>query len=433
MRTFIKFLFLFCAVSSELTVQASTEKLDLNSAINVAISKSPRIKQTVARKSELDWAETESFSGFLPNVSVSANHFFDNTFQVLQFPPIGTFSLLYPYSTFNLDASLTVFDGFQTYNRFRAAKLAYKASELEDSYTRLQVEEEVSLKFYQALAAQDLAAVADQNLKTLEDHLSKVQTQIRVGTATKFDILRIEVQLNDARSEKLNAEDSFALARMSLAQTLGQSSDLGTLVGELPLPNPDKLKNLKGPEDVKRADIIAKDLQVEAAERRQSESNGFWYPKLSVIGEYQLYNNVDHTLDNSTTAYKNTYFIGASLSWNLFDGGASVARSQEAIYKERQVEALAEIAKLQMPYDLSLWKRRYLYNTQVYLAKKSDVIKAEESVRLATLGLRAGTRTSSEVLDAELDLFRARAGAVKAQADAAEAQINLELAIGQRI
>jgi outer membrane protein TolC len=52
-------------------------------------------------------------------------------------------------------------------------------------------------------------------------------------------------------------------------------------------------------------------------------------------------------------------------------------------------------------------------------------------VRLATLGLKAGTRTHTEVLDAELELFRARAGVIKAQADAMEAFINLELSLGE--
>ena len=46
---------------------------------------------------------------------------------------------------------------------------------------------------------------------------------------------------------------------------------------------------------------------------------------------------------------------------------------------------------------------------------------------------RAGTRTSSETLDAELDLFRARAGVVNAQVNASEAQIRLELALGRRL
>jgi len=53
-------------------------------------------------------------------------------------------------------------------------------------------------------------------------------------------------------------------------------------------------------------------------------------------------------------------------------------------------------------------------------------------VRLATLAVRAGTKTHSEALDAELELFRARAGIIHAQIDAAEALSSLQLALGRR-
>src|SRR6185437_11871574 len=97
--------------------------------------------------------------------------------------------------------------------------------------------------------------------------------------------------------------------------------------------------------------------------------------------------------------------------------------AQEAIESGRQLD-------LEAPEDFDMWKRRYLYNTALYQARQRSVQESEESVRLATLGVRAGTQTHSEALDAELDLFRARAGVVRAQIDAARALSNLELAVG---
>jgi outer membrane protein TolC len=413
-------------------VEAAT--LDLDGAVREAMGDSPVLKHSGAAVDESSWAKVEAISGFLPKVSLSANHYFDNTFQYLTLggPAQTTFSLIYPYSTFSIDASLTLFDGFETYYRVKAAGLNTRASELNYSYEKLKVEEDVKLKFYQALAAQALLAVTDQNLKTLEDHLSKVQSQTRVGTATKFDLLRVEVQMNDAKSDKLAAQDAVALSLMKLAQAMGKESEDRNLVGELPVPTANKL-NLPVAQSSVRPDIQASKLRAEAAENKKIGSRGFWYPRVSLISQYLLYDNVDRNWDNSAQTYHNTYFIGASLSCNIFDGAASLARSKEAVYQATAAQASTRITELQAPIDLELWKRRYALNTQIYLAKKSDVEKAEESVRLATLGIRAGTRTSTEVLDAELDLFRARAGVVRAQVDAAEAKINFELAVGQRI
>jgi outer membrane protein TolC len=52
---------------------------------------------------------------------------------------------------------------------------------------------------------------------------------------------------------------------------------------------------------------------------------------------------------------------------------------------------------------------------------------------LAQEGRRAGVRTSTELLDAESDLFRSRAGLITAQMGAIEALVNLELVSGQKL
>ena len=57
--------------------------------------------------------------------------------------------------------------------------------------------------------------------------------------------------------------------------------------------------------------------------------------------------------------------------------------------------------------------------------------KSEESFRLAKVGQKEGTRTTTDLLDAEAELFRAKANAINAQIGSIEALLNLELATGQ--
>jgi outer membrane protein TolC len=68
----------------------------------------------------------------------------------------------------------------------------------------------------------------------------------------------------------------------------------------------------------------------------------------------------------------------------------------------------------------------------LYKAKLTDIEEAKESARLATVGFKAGTRTTTDVLDAEYEEYRASAGLVQAQINALEALINLELVTGKR-
>jgi outer membrane protein TolC len=83
--------------------------------------------------------------------------------------------------------------------------------------------------------------------------------------------------------------------------------------------------------------------------------------------------------------------------------------------------------------DLEFWRRKFLYFVNLTQARTGDVGKSAESVRLARAGLKEGTRTTSDLLDAESELFRARAGAINAQVGSIESLLNLEVALGKSL
>ena len=91
------------------------------------------------------------------------------------------------------------------------------------------------------------------------------------------------------------------------------------------------------------------------------------------------------------------------------------------------------MGELKAANDVEFWKKKLMYFISVYQSRQSDIQKAGESVRLAKEGRKVGVRTNTDLLDAELELFRAQASSVNAQIGAVEALINLELATGQKI
>jgi outer membrane protein TolC len=219
---------------------------------------------------------------------------------------------------------------------------------------------------------------------------------------------------------------------------MGLPKDDRALLGDLPVLSGDEfLKNLpdhyeEGPE------LKAKRLQALGANDEGEAADGSWFPKLSLIGQYQWYNSPAYLADGSGQNYfkfgsdfQKDYFIGASASWDI-PGGRSLAVVNEAKERAKQAEADFDAARLQAPYQFDLWKRRLTSNVALYQAKLADVDKAKESVRLATVGFKAGTKTTTDLLDAELEQYRASAGLVQAQLNAWEALINLELVTGKR-
>lgn len=431
---FIAFIFLLCPVFCVETVSAETQTLGLRQAIAEAMEKNPQLRQTEAAVMEASWKPLEALSGNLPQIQFTASHLFDVKFQTLDFSVAGqssVFPLVQPETQANFDISWRVFDGFKGINNYRAAKLYSEASQYNLASTKFVLEEEVRYKFFNALGTQALQAVAEQNVVTLKDHLTKTQEILRRGSATKFDLLRVEVQLEEAQSEKLAADDAAAVARKALSVAMGmEQDDARTLTGELPAPDEKLIEDPFTNEFSARSDIAAAQRRADAASLQHSASIGSWIPSVTFAAEKTFYNNVTTDIYSQ---YRDAYFFAVNVTWNVFDGGASLSRFKQTAYQAEQAQAALDAIRLSAPEDLETWKRRFYYNVELYRAKRRAVETAQESVRLANLGYGAGTRTSTDVLDAELDLFRAKAGVVRAQLNGIEAAGRLEVALGKKI
>jgi len=415
--------------------------LTLDDAQNQALQQSPDYQKAHALESEMSWHQYQSIAeGFLPQVSITGQHFFTENYSYLNVefgsPTPLQFPEIYPQTSLNLDAKMDIFDGFKNLHQVDASDRSHQAAQILLDWSSFQIQEQVRLKYFQALAAKILLDMANENVKTLEDHLRIVQDRLQNGEATKYDLLRVDVQLSTAKSNQIEASDNVVLTRESLAQVMGLKQDDRPLSGDLPVINTDKIvSQLTAVDFNERPDVKARIMQAESAEDQSAAEGSFWVPKVSLIGEYQFYNVPDYLTTglSNNDDFRTDYFFGAAATWDIFDGGISLAKAKEAEAKSNQAQDDFKAAQIQAPYDFDLWKRKLISSGAVYQAKLTDVDEAAESVRLATLGFQAGANTTTDVLDAELDKFTASAGLVQAQVGMLEAVINLELAIGKRL
>lgn len=436
-RLFLGLLFLggFFSISSSFAIE-TTPALSLGEAVSQANEHSPLLQKKEAERSEGKWRQIEGTSVFLPTVTLSGTHFFEKRYQYLNIPGAGgtttVFPQIFPTTSGTLSAKWLLFDGLANVNTFQAANKAKSAAEKEYEWAKYQLEREVSLAYSKIIAAKKLDDVAEENLKTLENHLSQVKNLEQGGVATHYDVLRVESQLSEAQAELLQAKDNIEIAKEKLGQLLGLEAAIDVTENELHTPSAEKVTKLTFKNDSEqRLDITAFRDRVDASLSMDRANNRFWMPKIGMLADYIQYNNLTNSMSD-WSRYRTAWSAGFFLSWELFNPRA-FAQGKEETYKAIQNEKALQSTLLQAPVDFAFWKKRYLYSAKLYDAKKSDLERATETVRLAQAGFKAGVRTTTEVLDAELDLFRARAGIVNAQMNATEAKIKLELALGESI
>jgi outer membrane protein TolC len=429
---------LVCFLSASGVAFAQGEGLTLDRAVRDALDRSPEIQYSRASEEVASAKKQESLSGFLPTLSASAYHLTNVKYQSFSVVGLGPGPLavpvVVPQTSLKFTATLPIFDGLRNLNEYKAASALQESAMNENEWREFTIDQEVRRAYYRALAAQKLAEVAAQNIKTLEDHATHVEARKKGGVATQYDVLRVEVQLDEAKSQKLLADDNVILERKRLARVMGLPDDQRELTGELPTPT-----ELKAIEELTvenavndRKDILALRQTEQSTDLAKAAQHFWWVPSFGAFTDYEIYNNSNFSLSDSS-AFHNAYDVGLSLHWNLFDGGASIAKAREASAKLRQSHASVELETQKLPENLETWKRRYAYGSALYRTATSDIRKSEESVRQAQEGFKQGVRAVSEQLDAQLDLFRSRASQVNAQLTAAEALINLELTVGRKI
>lgn len=411
------------------------QSLTLQEALNIAKENNSVIRQLRLKYDSAEWGRIKAMSTYLPKLSLRGQHLLDDKFQVEPVNFSGStipFAVALPYTEFDLRAEYTLFEGFAGVNQYEADRMQEKASELELARAEFQLERDVRARFYQALGAQILQVVAEQRVKNLTEHLNTSKRFVQNGVTTNYDVLRIDVQLADAKNDQLQAEDNVVLAKNRLAQVLGQSAVTQSLAGDFPSIEKIMIPEDFAPSDKQRDDIQAKLLKEESAHKMSQAAKAWWSPKVNVYAEKQYYDYTDRDWQYSDH-YNDAYFVGLTLNWEFFDGGVALANQKQAANQAAIEAETAREALLELPQEFDLWKRKYQRSVLIYRSNSLSITKAQEAVRQATNGRKAGTRTINDVLDSELELNQTKAKMVQAQIDAIEALGNLELASGKKL
>lgn len=426
------------AWGNSLKDQSSARLTPLSQWVSMAQERSPDHQKLKAQTKMMQWEGNQGWLNLLPTLTLNAQHVFQKKYQVLDVNLGGISASLpqiYPTTTTGLEARWTLFDGFANIVVLRASSHLNQAAEHQAIWLEFKMEREVALSYAQAIAAQQLEAVSVMNLKTLQEHVQQIQLLKKGGLATHYDELKVQTQISEAEAEHLQALDNSQIALMNFKQTLGGlaedspilPSDLSEFQSYFKPDVQNKVKDLTYHPEY-REDLASLEKQEMAEESLTSAKNRYWVPRIGLSARLDYYNNQTDGLAD-WNHYRQAYNIAAFLSWELFNP-RTLTNAKIQTYSTEMSRHQLEVTQLKAPVDFEFWKKRYLYSLKLYQAKKTDVERAQETVRLAQVGFKAGVRTSSEVLDSELELFRARAGLVHAEMNGIEAVLKLELTSG---
>lgn len=311
-----------------------------------------------------------------------------------------------------VEVGYNIYTSGQRPARIRAAQQQVRFDQLAVEVAEQDLRFNVADAYYNLQEADEAVRIQESAVRNAEASLRDTQALERAGLGTRFDVLRAQVQLANARQDYTNALSNQRIRRRQLVQGLAApvyvdlaAADPVAIAGSWPLTLPETVvlavKN--------RAELEQQLAQRELAEQQRRLALGALGPAVNLRVQYEVLNNLRDTL-----GFGDGYSVTAGLSWNFFDGGAARARANQQEANKAIAEARFALAReniqLQVETAFSTLQSTFLNIG----TNRQAVAQAGEALRLARLRFQAGVGTQTEVINAENDLTRAEGNLVTA-------------------
>ena len=201
---------------------AAAREVTLPEALSLARENAPALEQRMSQLEVAKYGEMTAWGQFLPDLSLSYQY---NNSSSGRLDPTGQTITTTSYSA-QLGAQIDLFRGFRRFSDLRGAKRGVEASSARLRETAYLTRESVKISWYNALANRELVRVEADRVARQEDQLGFVEQQLELGRATRSDVLRSQVDLNNARVALLNAENGARTAQYALAEAVGVTEPL---------------------------------------------------------------------------------------------------------------------------------------------------------------------------------------------------------------
>jgi len=396
---------------------------EMSTMAREALAGSPDLQIVEARYRAARWRARGAFGGnLLPNLSVGA----DGTRT--EEPTATEERIRTEFMTSSVVASWEI----DLWGRLTARTLAADSSadaarrDLDDA--RLSVAGQSSQAWVDLIEAQQLLALAQEDLTTRERALDLTQRRYDAGLISSLNLRTARSQVASARALQAQAQDQVLISSRRLQEIMGRYPD-GTLraVGELPELGP--LAAAGAPADLleRRPDVLASEHRLRAAGFRIHEARAALLPRLTLRASAGNSGQSLNEIDDSFNMISN---IVAGITMPIFNGGALISESRASVADRRA--AAAEYVRT----SIAAWREvegtisadQSLEVREAQFAIAAN--EAREAQELAEREYARGVATLFELIDAYTRRIDAERGLITARAARVSNRISYHVALG---
>ncbi|WP_029521939.1 TolC family protein [Persephonella sp. KM09-Lau-8] len=275
-------------------------------------------------------------------------------------PPINSRTIVGARNQFvaGISYNIPLFTGFELERKIDILDLSEKIKKIDYKLTEQQLIFNIKSIYYKILSLQKQKKALEAYKKSMEKLYENINEAYKVGRKPETDLLKVQYGLEEIKANLEKVENSINSLKSALIALVGKDIDLSNFED---IQSPSQIPQLKEVEQLKKIQKI--NLAYDISDKKLDVAKSLYLPK--------VYLNAQLQRNMGNDEYKDLWFLGLTIKYDLFDFG----------YRKNQYIK----AKLE--------KEKVLYQKKAVILKlKSEIQKALDDIKSATAKLNASKK-----------------------------------------
>lgn len=438
----MKRIILLLVFAASFGVAQDSRTLTLEDALRIGKERSKTLKASSMKVEAASARASEVNTNLLPSLKVEAGYkrLSDVDPFAVSLPFLPSPVVLSPVvlNNYNLKVSLQqpLFTGFKLRSNARAAELMATAAEFEHRSDEADLVLNIKNAYWMLYQTRAVKKFVDENVERFDAHVVDTKNLMKAGLATRNDLLKIEVQLSNAKLTQIDAVHDVQVAMMNLNNLLGLPLNTDLQLSSVPEENSNDgstgslAQNLVMRAFTARPELQLMQFRVQASEASVTAARGNLWPQIFLAGSY-FYNRPNARYLPTRDEFKGTWEVGVQLQFDLWSWGATGYQTDQAKANLQQAEYLYDQMKDNVSLEVTRNQLQVERSRQKIAVAKEAIGQAEENYRSTNDEYTNGLATSSDLLDADVALLQAKTNLTGALVDYEIARARLSRSVGE--
>lgn len=373
-------------------------------------------------------------AGYLPQVGTTAfaNKNYANSSLSNVTSALNGYSWTYG---FTLTLTQPLFN-FAVWAQIKKASASVKAATASYLAAEQSLMQRTAKAYFDVLQAYDQLryTVADKN--AVWEQLVTSEQKFKVGLIAITDVYDARSSYDNVTAKQIAAQNNLNIQLENLRAITGvHYSALNGIRTQLPLlkPQPDNIEQWVDVANEQNYSIKAQNYTVIAAMDNIKQQRAAGYPSINLQGgvtQTQTADNPSNTIGIPNNSVSDTQILGLNLAYNPIQGGAVIATTKQARYDYVTASGKLDQIHRQVVDDTRSSFLTASSSISQIKADKERIVAAQNALDATEAGLKVGTRTMVDVLNALTTVYQAQQQYANDQYAHLNSVISLKLAAG---